>query len=117
MSQSYSQAMTFNSKKPTGFTLLSLINSAYKNGEVPIAFFVREDSYNFLLDLLGETHSMLLGIPDGKPDELTIIEFNDVPIIPDDKVFKETSCSDKVSLLLKTLPGISGLTLKDVLEK
>ena len=110
--------MTPNPNKSAGFFLLDLITKAYKAGETPIAFFSKEDTYDKLVDLLNATHPLLLSIPeDADENEYVVIEFNDIPIIPDDAPFEELGVSEDTALMLKTLPGITGPTLKDIFNE
>lgn len=109
--------MTKKPNRSTGHFLLRLLNKAYSKNEVPIAFFVREDSYEKLLDLIDSTHPLLLSFPKDIPkNEECIVEFNDVPIIPDDDIFREMGEGNDTTLLLKTLPGVTGPSLSDILK-
>ncbi len=109
--------MTKKPNRSTGHFLLRLLNKAYSRNEVPIAFFVREDSYEKLLELIDSTHPLLLSFPrDISEDKECIAEFNDVPIIPDDGIFRDMAEGEETTLLLKTLPGVTGPSLSDILK-
>lgn len=97
---------------------MELINAAYAEGELPIAFFVREDSYDRLIALLKKSHGLFLNeLPDVDDEfDISMSEFKELPIIADDRIFEDVPNGKKVTLLLKTIPLQSKMNLEDILN-